>query len=213
MDHVSSAPPQFGTSGFPGYGFKRLAPHKSSVRSLPPDTPWSRLSQPYPRHLPGLCTVLRHRGLFGRCRLLRTGMPCRKGHLSPEDLARDGLCRPALQRFTDLFRQSGRLRVISRFPAMGAVLDIQVSHRPLSVLLTFRSFTAELSRIAAVSTPENPTRAPRFFCIGSGHRAGSRPFAFPSVPTFSLAWEQLCEASYNRSLSLRPSGLLAALAD
>ncbi len=32
-------------------------------------------------------------------------------------------------------------------------------HNILSVLLTFRSFTAELSRIAAVSTPGDPVRA------------------------------------------------------
>ncbi len=59
-------------------------------------------------------------------------------------------------------------------------------HTILSVLLTFRSFTTELSRIATVLIPENPMRAPQFFRIGSGHRAGSRPLASSSVPTNQL---------------------------
>ena len=50
------------------------------------------------------------------------------GHLRPEVLAQDGLCCPACQRLIDLIRQSGELRTLSRFPVMGAVLDIQGSH-------------------------------------------------------------------------------------
>ena len=49
------------------------------------------------------------------------------GHLRPEVLAQDGLCCPACQRLIDLIRQSGELRTLSRFPVMGAVLDIQAS--------------------------------------------------------------------------------------
>jgi len=56
-------------------------------------------------------------------------------------------------------------------------------------------------------------RAPQFFRIGTGHRAGNRPLAFSFDPQISFMWEQRFEASYNRSLSLRPSGLLATLAD
>ncbi len=56
-------------------------------------------------------------------------------------------------------------------------------------------------------------RAPQFFRISTGHRAESRPLASPISPQISFMWEQRCEASYNRSLSLRPSGSLATLAD
>ena len=33
---------------------------------------------------------------FGQCRFLCTGETCRNGHLSPEVLARSGLCCPAV---------------------------------------------------------------------------------------------------------------------
>ena len=56
-------------------------------------------------------------------------------------------------------------------------------HNILSALLTFRTFTAELSRIAAVCTPGNPMRAPQFFRIGSGHQGDENPLAFTNNPT------------------------------
>ena len=86
-------------------------------------------------------------------------------------------------------------------------------HIILSVLLTFRSFTAELSRIAAVFTPGDQMRAPQFFRISTGHRAANRPLASPFIPQISFVWGAHFEASYDRSLSLRPSGSFAVLAD
>ena len=116
------------TSGSPGYGFKRQAP-ESSVRCLPRAPPRSRLTQSYswqhlaftppfgPRSDPPSASVSVHRRKEGPL-----------GHLRPEVLAQDGLCCPACQRLIDLIRQSGELRTLSRFPVMGAVLDIQGSH-------------------------------------------------------------------------------------
>ena len=68
---------------------------------------------------------------FGRCRFLRTSVTCRNGHLSPELLARSGLCCPARHHLVDLIRQSGELRVLSRYPVIDAVLDIQGSYHPV----------------------------------------------------------------------------------
>ncbi len=56
-------------------------------------------------------------------------------------------------------------------------------------------------------------RAPQFFRIGSGHQIANRPLASPFTPQISFMWEGSFVASNNRSLSLRPSGLLAVLAD
>ena len=104
----------------------------------------------------------------------------------------------------DLIRQSGGLRATSRHPpVIGPVPDI---HRIiLSVLLTFRTFPAALSRIAAFNTPGDPLRASlSCFRTGSGHRVGERPLASPT-----LRFNQLPAVGnfrrLIRSLSLRPS--------
>ena len=92
-------------------------------------------------------------------------------------------------------------------------------HNIRSVLLAFRSFTAELSRIAAVSTPGDPVRAsPRFFRTGAGHQVGNSPLASLGILQYPHKSASTCGAilfvaSYDRSLSLRPSGSLAILAD
>ena len=56
-------------------------------------------------------------------------------------------------------------------------------------------------------------RVPQFFRIDAGHRTEGRPLAFSFTPQIRFVWEYLFAASCNRSLSLRPSGLLATLAD
>ena len=98
----------------------------------------------------------------------------------------------------DLIRQSGGLRALSRHPpVMGPVPDIHWII--LSVLLTFRTFTAALSRIAAFNTPEAPLRAPQFFRNGSGHRVQARPLAAPIPPPISSLRDSLFDASSVRS--------------
>ena len=112
---------------------------------------------------------------------------------------------------TDLIRQSGELRAPSRHPpVIGAVLDIHWII--LSVLLTFRAFTAALSRIAAFNTPGAPLRAPQFFRSGTGHRVKVRPLATPFAPQISFVRGKSFRRLI-RSLSLRPSCLLAPRAD
>ena len=79
----------------------------------------------------------------------RTEHRLRQGHLRPEVLARDGLCCPALPR---LAPHPPVRRTPVHFPAepvIGPVLDIQ--RVILSALLTFRTFTTVLSRIATFS--------------------------------------------------------------
>ena len=107
-------------------------------------------------------------------------MTCRLRHLSPEALAPDGLCCSAHHRSIGLIRQSGELRVLSRTPVMDAVLDIQGSQHP--VCPPHRSFTAELSRIAATCTPGDPVRASQFFRTGTGDRVERRPLASTNIP-------------------------------
>ncbi len=56
-------------------------------------------------------------------------------------------------------------------------------------------------------------RAPRFFRIGTGHQTRRRPLASSFAPQTSFVRERCFVASCNRSLSPRPSGSLATLAD
>ena len=69
----------------------------------------------------------------------------------------------------------------------------------LSVLLTFRTFPAVLSRIAAFNTPGAPLRAPQFFRTGTGHRVKARPLAAPITPPISSMRDSLFVASSVRS--------------
>ncbi len=87
-------------------------------------------------------------------------------------------------------------------------------HNILSVLLTFRTFTTEPSGIAATCTPGDPMRASQFFRTGTGHRAERRPLASSNTPASRIpCGERFFDASYGRSLSLRPSRLFASLSD
>ncbi len=72
IDHVSSSPPKIPYVRFSR--FKHQAPTWSSVRSLPPDTPWSRLTQPYPRHLRAFAPSFDLAAFVGRCQFLSTGV-------------------------------------------------------------------------------------------------------------------------------------------
>ena len=82
-------------------------------------------------------------------------------------------------------------------PVIGTLFDIHWIL--LSVLLTFRAFTAALSRIAAFNTPGAPLRAPQFFRSGTGHRVQVRPLATPFAPPISSVRESLFGASFVRS--------------
>ena len=96
-------------------------------------------------------------------------------------------------------------------PVIGLVFDIRGS----SCLFLSPS---DLSPLNFPELPPSlrrgvPMRAPQFFRIGSGHQVANRPLASPFTPQISFMWEGNIVASNNRSLSLRPSGLLAVLAD
>ena len=112
---------------------------------------------------------------------------------------------------TDLIRQSGELPAISRHPpVIGPVLDIHWII--LSVLLTFRAFTAVLSRIAACNTPGAPAACSsvlpqRHWPSGKGETLGN------SIHPANQLHAGMSFRRFIRSLSLRPSCLLAPRAD
>ncbi len=57
-------------------------------------------------------------------------------------------------------------------------------------------------------------RASQFFRTGTGHRAERRPLASSNTPASRIpCGERFFDASYGRSLSLRPSRLFASLSD
>ena len=57
-------------------------------------------------------------------------------------------------------------------------------------------------------------RAPQFFRIGAGHRVERKPLASSNTPASRIPCGERCfVASNGRSLSLRPSRLLASLSD
>ena len=88
------------------------------------------------------------------------------------------LSRPSM--LGDLIRQSGELPAI--FPAPPVIgRSLTFKGHILSVLLTFRTFAAVLSRIAVLNTPGDPMRALlSSFRIGSGHRVIRTPLASPT---------------------------------
>ena len=94
-----------------------------------------------------------------------------QGHLSPEVLARDGLCCPARHHLIDFIRQSGELRILSRFPVMDTILGIQESLRPVRSL----SLPVFHHRISPKC---------RCLCVGDSVRAhiGS------SAPILAIGW-------------------------
>ena len=189
------------------------------MRCLPRHPQRLRLTRPYPSRYPAFtpsfgsaAPPFQPGGILGRRRALSPGMTCHLRHLGPEALAPDGLCCPAHRRLIGLIRQSGELRAISRIPVMGAVLDIQGSQHP--VCSPHRTFTAELSGIAAVST--SGTR-----CVLTSVLPHRR---WPSGRVETLGIYQYPRksdsmrgayfaASDERSLSLRPSRLLASPSD
>ena len=66
----------------------------------------------------------------------------------------------------------------------------------LSVLLTFRTFAAVLSRIAVLNTPGDPMRALlSSFRIGSGHRVIRTPLGIINTPQISSMRETNFDAS------------------
>ena len=108
--------------------------------------------------------------------------PCpRRRHLRPEVLAPSGLCCPGHPRLPTSSASPGALRALSQHPpVMGAVLDI---HRViLAALLTFRTFPAALSRIAAFTTPGTRHVPLSSFRAGTGHRVAVSTLGIAHCP-------------------------------
>jgi len=144
-----AVPLRFRTWGFPPYGSKHQAP-LSSARSLPPIP--AGLSGP--THAPPRTAV--YSGLRylttenGESRHRVREPPEIRHHLGPGVLAQHGLCCPAPPRLIDPIRRSGGLRFTSREqPVIETVLGVQ--GHPAWLARPFRTFAADLSRIAAFS--------------------------------------------------------------
>ena len=85
---------------------------------------------------------------------------------------------------------SASLEISVSFPGTaGYRRGLRHSRVILSDPQTFRTFTGVLSSIAAFNTPGALMRAPQFFRTNTGHRAGRRPLAAPSIPQISFMQE------------------------
>src|SRR5215813_3821717 len=132
-------------------------------------------------------------------------------HLSPEALAPEGFCCPFHHR---LATSSASLETSPTFPSFaGYSGGLWHSRTFLPGLHTFRTFTAVLSRIAAFSfRRESGTCTPPFFRTSAGHRVeGRNPWHLQCSRNQLRAGTQFRRLV--RSLSLRPSWLLASWAD
>ena len=196
--------------GFPQYGFK-LRHH--AVRSgafrhdVPPFSPIPDIPAASHTFTPAFETRIRQQGSPPLCAdLWRCSSP-----LSPEVLAPEEFCCLLLR---CLATSSASLETSASFPSRAGYRgSLWHSRLLLPGLHTFRTFTAVLSKIAAFSfRRESGTCTPPFFRTSAGHRVEGRN-----------PWQLQC--SHNqlhvgtqfrrlvRSLSLRPSWLLASWAD
>jgi hypothetical protein len=196
--------------GFPQYGFKlrhhavrsgafrHIAPRLSLIPDIPADRYAFAPAFETRVRLPGsppLCADL------WRC----------SSHLSPEVLAPEGLCCPFLHR---LATSSASLKTSASLPSMaGYRSGLWHSRILLPGLHTFRTSAPVLSRIAACSfRRESGTCTPPFFRTSAGHRVeGRNPWHLQCSRNQLRAGTQFRRLV--RSLSLRPSWLLASWAD
>ena len=154
---------------------------------------------------------------FG-CVLPLTGYPpqCavpgfKRCHLCPEVLAQGGLCCPTPHR---LATSSASLRTApASLPgSAGYRRGLWHSRAILPAPQTFPDFHCCTFQDCRLQLPPGaPIRAPQFFRISTGHRAKrGKPFGNSKCPLESAS----CGACFRRlvrSLSLRPSWLLASL--
>src|SRR5215468_3971388 len=130
--------------------------------------------------------------------------------LSPEVLAPAGLCCPCFPR---LATSSASLKTSTALPSMASYSSgLWHSRILLPGLHTFRTFTAVLSRIAVCSfRRESGTCTPILPYQRWPSGRGKKPLAPPMLPQISSTGTQFRRLV--RSLSLRPSWLLASWAD
>ena len=196
--------------GFPQYGFKlrhhavrsgafrRTAPRLSLIPDIPADRYAFAPAFETRVRLPGsppLCADL------WRC----------SSHLSPEVLAPEGFCCPFLPR---LATSSASLETSASFPSSAGYRgSLWHSRVLLPGLHTFRTFTAVLSRSAVCSfRRESGTCPPPCFRTSTGHWVEGRNPWHLQHSRNQLHAGTHCRRLV-RSLSLRPSWLLASWAD
>ena len=196
--------------GFPQYGFKLrhhavrsgAFRHPAPRLSLIPDIPADRGA-----FAPAFETRVRLPGAPPLCADLWRCSP----HLSPEVLAPEGFCCPFLPR---LATSSAGLKTSVSLPSFAGYRNgLWHSRILLPGLHTFRTFTAVLSRIAVCSfRRESGTCTPPFFRTSTGHRVeGRNPWQLQCSHNQLRVGTQFRRLV--RSLSLRPSWLLASWAD
>jgi hypothetical protein len=196
--------------GFPQYGFK-LRYHAVRSVAFRPATPRLSPIPDIPAAYRAFATAFgtgdHQQGSPPLCAdLWRSSSP-----LSPEVLAPAGFCCPCLPR---LATSSASLKTSASLPSMagyrGGLWHARIL---LPGLHTFRTFTAVLSRIAACSfRRESGTCTPPFFRTSAGHRVeGRNPWHLQCSRNQLRAGTQFRRLV--RSLSLRPSWLLASWAD
>jgi hypothetical protein len=131
-------------------------------------------------------------------------------HLSPEVLALEGLCCPFHHR---LATSSASLETSASLPSMaGYSGGLWHSRTFLPGLHTFRTFAVVLSRIAAFSIRRESGTCTPFFRTSTGHRVEGRNPWHLQHSRHQLHAGTHCRRLV-RSLSLRPSWLLASWAD
>jgi hypothetical protein len=177
-------------------------PPRSPHLSLIPDIPAE-----YRTFTPAFETTVHHPGCPPLCADL---WRC-PSLLSPEVLAPAGFCCPCFPR---LATSSASLETSTSFPSMAGYRgSLWHSRILLPGLHTFRTFTAVLSRIAVCSfRRESGTCTPPFFRTSTGHRVeGRNPWHLQCSHNQLHVGTQFRRLV--RSLSLRPSWLLASWAD
>ena len=205
-----AAPPKIPYGGFSPVRLQAQAP-RSSVCRLPPRSLHLSLIPDIPAEsrtfTPAFETTVHQPGCPPLCAdLWRCPSP-----LSPEVLAPAGLCCPCFPR---LATSSASLKTSTALPSMASYSGgLWHSRILLPGLHTFRTFTAVLSRIAVCSfRRESGTCMPPFFRTSAGHRVEGRNPWHLQHSRNQLHAGTHCRRLV-RSLSLRPSWLLASWAD
>ena len=200
LGHVSSRPPSV-RRVFPRYGHQAPV---SSVRSLPRASPKLRPTPP-------CSTETRDSRLRRRLSPYWISAPMcgprlQRRHLSPEVLAQGGLCCPTPHRLaTSSVESSASLPGLA-----GYRRGLWHSRVILPAAQTFRTLRCTFQDCRLQLPPGALIRAPQFFRTGTGHQVGvTDPWHLRGVRKSAS-----CGCGFRRlvrSLSLRPSWLLASL--
>ena len=204
-----AAPPKMPYGGFSPVRLQAQAP-RSSVWNLPPSR--SAL-KPDPRHPCGpLCVCSSLRDVRAPARLPASVCGPLALPVPPEPRGpRSGRVLLSLpSSLGDLIRQSGDLRLISSLASYRG--SLWHSRILLPGLHTFRTFTAVLSRIAVCNFRRESGTCTPILRTSAGHRGeGRNPWHLQCSRNQLRAGTQFRRLV--RSLSLRPSWLLASWAD